>query len=121
MGYQTDFKGEFKLSRNLTQDEFNTINSIQDQRHEYSTHPSIWCNWEVLDYGTEQCLQWNEAEKFYNYIEWLKYLIDNYFNPWGVTLEGKILWRGEDFSDVGVITIDGNNIVKTKGLIEYEV
>lgn len=121
MGYTTDFKGQLKLSRNLTHQEFDTINSIQDKRHDYSSYPSIWCNWEVISYKDEQYLQWNEGEKFYNYVEWLEYLIDKYFNPWGVTLKGKILWRGEDFSDVGSITIDGDNIVKTKELLEYEV
>lgn len=111
MGYTTDFRGELRLSRNLTQEEFSTINAIQDIRHDYDTHPSIWRQWEVVSCDGDQYLQWNEAEKFYNYVEWLQYLIDNYFKPWGVTLEGSILWRGEDFEDMGKICIDGDKVI----------
>lgn len=110
MGYTTDFLGELKLSRNLTHQEFDIINSIQDKRHDYSTHPSVWCNWEVISYKDEQYLKWNGAEKFYNYVEWLGYLIKNYFKPWDVTLNGKIHWRGESFEDMGVIIVENNNI-----------
>ena len=39
-------------------------------------------------------------EKFYFYIEWLQYLIDEYFKPQGYELNGKINYRGERLDDI---------------------
>lgn len=65
--------------------------------------PGLWCDWEVSKDGTE--LEWNGAEKFYYYIEWLKYLIDRFFNKWDVKLNGRIEWSGEETSDTGLIKV----------------
>jgi len=72
--------------------------------------PGLWCQWIIEGDGYE--LEWNGAEKFYNYIEWLKYLIDRFFEPWGIKLNGEIEWQGEDMSDRGKIGVI-DNIVKT--------
>jgi len=71
--------------------------------------PGLWCQWVIDEYGYE--LEWNGAEKFYNYIEWLKYLIDRFFEPWGIKLNGEIEWQGEDISDRGKIVVI-ENVVK---------
>ena len=72
--------------------------------------PGLWCQWVIEEDGYE--LEWNGAEKFYNYIEWLKYLIDSFFEPWGIKLNGEIEWQGEDMSDRGKIGVI-DNVVKT--------
>jgi hypothetical protein len=72
--------------------------------------PGLWCQWVIEEDGYE--LEWNGAEKFYNYIEWLKYLIDRFFEPWGIKLNGEIEWQGEDMSDRGKIGVI-DNVVKT--------
>jgi hypothetical protein len=72
--------------------------------------PGLWCQWIIHEDGFE--LEWNGAEKFYNYIEWLKYLIDHFFEPWGIKLNGEIEWQGEDMSDRGKIGVI-DNVVKT--------
>lgn len=72
-----------------------------------NAQPSLWCNWWINE---KDVLEWNGAEKFYNYIEWLEYLIRNFFQPWGVLLNGKIKWSGEDDEDMGNIFVT-NNIV----------
>jgi hypothetical protein len=80
--------------------------------------PGLWCQWVVTDDGTE--LEWDGGEKFYNYVEWLKYLINHFFNRWGVKLNGEIEWEGEDSDDRGMIVVK-DNVVKTKrGRIVYE-
>jgi hypothetical protein len=73
--------------------------------------PGLWCQWEVSEDG--EVLVWDGGEKFYNYVEWLKYLIKTFFKPWGVVLNGEIYWEGEDSSDMGCIVVKDNK-VKTK-------
>jgi hypothetical protein len=80
--------------------------------------PGLWCQWEVSEDGTQ--LMWDGGEKFYNYVEWLKYLINHFFSKWKVKLNGKIRWTGEDSSDMGIIVVE-NNVVKTKvAVISYK-
>lgn len=117
MGYDTNFRGEFKFSRQLTVTELNTLQKFSKERHgdstkEHSWAPSFYCQWEPNEDGT--ALRWNGAEKFYQYNRWLAYLIEVYFTPWGVKLNGKVDWRGEEFYDAGTITVT-DNVIKTAG------
>jgi hypothetical protein len=70
-----------------------------------STQPSLWLQWNISEDGTQ--LKWDDGEKFYSYIEWLEYLYKEILLPLGYTLSGQIKWRGEDFDDMGKITVDG--------------
>mgnify|MGYP006280343865 CR=1 FL=1 len=72
------------------------------------TQPGLWCQWIIN--GKHNTLEWNGGEKFYNYVDWLEYLIKNFFNPWGYYLNGKVEWQGEDEDDHGVIIVKSNNI-----------
>ena len=47
-------------------------------------------------------------KNFYEYINWLKYLIVHFFNPWEILLNGEITWAGEDISDFGKIVVVNN-------------
>lgn len=71
--------------------------------------PGLWCQWIIKN----DCLVWDEGEKFYNYVEWLEYLIKNFFAPEGYVLDGEVSFEGEDVNDFGVITIN-DNIVNVK-------
>jgi hypothetical protein len=71
--------------------------------------PGLWCQWVITEDGTE--LEWDGSEKFYNYVEWLQYLITNFFEKWGINLNGEISWVGEDRDDTGKIVVEDNNIV----------
>jgi hypothetical protein len=70
--------------------------------------PSLWCGWTVNNEGT--LVIWNESEKFYEYVDWIKFLIDHFFKPWGKTLNGKMEWCGEDRKDRGQIVIKDNKV-----------
>jgi hypothetical protein len=72
------------------------------------TQPGLWCKWEPTPDGKE--IEWNGAEKFYDYIEWLEYIIDHFLKPWNRTLSGKVRWQGEDGSDRGVIKVTNNKV-----------
>ena len=80
--------------------------------------PGLWLQWVLNESGTE--LEWNGGEKFYNYIEWLKYLVVHFFEPWGIKLNGEVEWSGEDRSDVGKIVVKDNVIEIYEGVKEYQ-
>lgn len=85
--------------------------TIIDYNRPPSTQPGLWCQWVPTDDG--EALIWDGNEKFYNYVEWLEYLIDKILKPRGYTLNGECEWQGEDSSDFGKIIVD-NNVVVTK-------
>jgi hypothetical protein len=72
------------------------------------TQPSLWCQWISSEDG--KFIQWDGSEKFYEYIAWLKYIIENFLMDkyW---LEGEVSWFGEDLNDVGKIICKKEKIV----------
>lgn len=73
--------------------------------------PGLWCGWTVYaDDESHQTFEHDGGEKFYHYIEWLQYMIEKFFTPWGVLLNGEIEWRGEEWDDTGVITVVNNEV-----------
>lgn len=81
--------------------------------------PSLWCGW--IPNETNDKLIWDGEEKFYNYIDWQVYLIEQFFAPWGYSLVGSMRWEGEcGCMDTGVIKIIDNKItVYTHGKLDY--
>lgn len=79
--------------------------------------PGLWCNWCISEDG--KYLQWDGGEKFYNYIQWLQYLINHFFNKWDVLLNGEITWVGEGNNDFGKIVVIKSNIDVKIGQITY--
>ena len=80
--------------------------------------PGLWCQWTTNEEGT--CLEWDGGEKFYNYVEWLKYLINHFFEKWGVKLNGEITWEGEESEDMGKIVVVDNVVTVKVARITYE-
>ena len=79
--------------------------------------PGLWCQWIVdLDSST---LEWDGGEKFYDYVEWLEYLVEHFFTPWGYQLDGKIKWKGEDDEDIGMIVVEKNKVTTKTGVVVY--
>jgi hypothetical protein len=68
--------------------------------------------WEITEEDGKHYLEWDGGEKFYNYIDWIEYVIKYIFKGWGLELNGQIDWRGEEWEDNGSITVK-NNIVLT--------
>lgn len=79
--------------------------------------PGLWCQWRLDD---ETTLAWDGSEKFYNYIEWLQYLIAHFFEPWGIKVNGEVTWQGEDNADIGKIIVKDNEIEIYNGEVEYK-
>lgn len=89
-------------------DEINKANGIIDDNVPPRGVPGLWCNW-IIDENGSLC--WSRGEKFYNYEEWLVYLIDRFFAPKGYLLDGKLLYSGEREDDMGYIFVR-NNVVR---------
>lgn len=79
--------------------------------------PGLWCQWCITGDGKE--LEWDGGEKFYNYVAWLKYIIREFFIPWGIKANGEIEWQGEDRDDIGKIKVKDNEIFVYDGHITY--
>lgn len=131
MGYTTDFEGCFTISPALTEEHQTYLEKFAETRHEccpmYSVEddeltekvglsldengdfPDIWCQWIP---ARSDRLAWDGGEKFYNYVEWLEFLIAHFFNRWGYTLSGSVTWQGEEHGDIGTILIEDGNEVK---------
>jgi len=114
MGYSTDFRGTLEFNKPLTEEMIKTYDSFRQMRHEdgYQPNgkPSIWLQWEIVEENGKHYLEWDGCEKFYNYVEWLEYVIKYIFKGWGLLLNGRIEWRGEEWEDVGYIEVEDNNV-----------
>lgn len=70
--------------------------------------PSLWCQWKPTEDG--EGIEWDGNEKFYCYVEWLRYLIDSFIAPWGYKLNGEVSWSGEEAGDIGIIYVKDNEV-----------
>lgn len=80
--------------------------SVIDHNIAPKTQPGLWCSM-GLNNDTELFL---EDGKNYSYVEWLRYVIKNFFIPWGYKLNGCVSWQGEESNDTGNILIIDNEI-----------
>jgi hypothetical protein len=55
-------------------------------------------------------IEWDCGEKFYNYTEWLVYLIHKVLAPNGYILNGVVEYSGEEMGDVGEIVVVDNRV-----------
>jgi len=120
MGYSTDFIGQFDLNRPLDSEHNSFLKLFANTRHGEGDEidennpepPGIWCQWVPSEDG--KTIEWDENEKFYDYIEWIQYLLKHFLIPWGYILNGKVIWQGENMCDRGKIEIDNNLVTITE-------
>lgn len=55
-------------------------------------------------------VEWDGGEKFYDYVDWLWYIIEHFLKPWGYTVNGEVRWCGEDDEDRGTIVVVDNEV-----------
>lgn len=110
MGYNTKFDGEFKFSRKLTHTEAGILRDFYDGNDIgcFEGKPNAYLQWVVSQ--DRDALVYDGEEKFYEYIPWIEYLCKNYFEPWGVKVNGRVKWQGEDAGDIGVIVATDSQI-----------
>lgn len=81
---------------------------IIDYNRPPKTQPGLWCQWVPSEDGLG--IEWDGGEKFYNYVEWLEYIIKNFLAPKGYVLMGTVEWRGEEWDDRGEIRVFNNEV-----------
>ena len=118
LGLPIDGEGEFYCGTGPSGQDgghFNSSddNSVVEYNYPPSTQPGLWNQWNPNEDGTE--IIWDGSEKFYNYIEWIKYLINTFLAPWGYKVNGQVEWRGEDNSDIGVLEVVDNVVTTHEG------
>lgn len=84
--------------------------SITDYNSPPKGQPGLWCHWVPNKQGT--AIEWDGGEKFYYYVEWIKYLIEHFLKLWGYIINGEVEWQGEDIGDSANIAII-DNVVAT--------
>jgi hypothetical protein len=84
---------------------------VVDYNSAPSGQPGLWCQWVPNEDGT--AIEWDQNEKFYSYEEWLDYLLEQFLEPWGYTVNGECEWVGEDPDDRGLIVVE-NNVRRSK-------
>lgn len=84
--------------------------NIIDYNRAPRTQPNLWCQWVPDDGG--KTLVHDGCEKFHDYVDWLKYIIE-WIKPRGYVLNGTVEWRGEEIDDHGKILVV-DNVVRTQ-------
>jgi hypothetical protein len=120
MGYTTEFEGRFELDRPMSEETAAALAAFADERHGGNTEPfegmpGFWCDW--VPTADRRGIEWNGAEKFYRYTEWLGLIIARFLAPAGLVLNGSVRWRGEDFDDVGTLTVIDNDVEAHPGVL----
>lgn len=92
--------------------------TIIDYNRPPKTQPGLWCQWVPTKDG--KFIEWDGSEKFYEYVEWLKYLIAKVLAPRGYILNGEVEWQGEDNSDRGIIVVKNNVVSKRRGKFVWD-
>lgn len=108
VGLPPGHEGEFYVADESLNGEHDPTNSILDHSFPPSTQPGLWCGFVPNEEGT--AIVWDQGEKFYCYIGWIKYIVKNFIKPWGYNLTGNITWQGEERKDHGTIKIENNEI-----------
>lgn len=113
MGYTTEFIGSLSLSRPLTLSEAKQLLEFNDDPDTIELpHPDSYMQWvptESLD-----GIMWDGNEKFYNYTEWMNWLV-LWLGNRGIEAAGELLWRGEETGDVGVLSVAGDRVTAEHG------
>jgi hypothetical protein len=119
VGYTTQFSGQVTIEPPLSGEQVLFLKHFAGQDHRksgYKNVPGYFCQWEPDAEGT--VLEWDGGEKFYDAVEWMRYLIrefiaggrHEYFTT-PRTVNGTILAQGEEVGDVWRIVVIDNVVI----------
>ena len=109
--------GEFYYNPDSTEFGQEHDGSIVEFNRPPSTQPGLWCQWAPTE--DRQGLEWDGGEKFYDYVEWMQYLIEQILKPRGYVVNGQVTWQGEDSDDRGMIDVRNNVVHRREATITY--
>lgn len=124
MGYFTTFDGGLNVSRrnagNVTRPSLKglaeTVRGLRDGSVKDPEAPSLWSPWEINEYGDHLYIRETKSQE---YVEWLKFIIKNVYEPFDVAVNGVVYWRGESDDDFGRISVSNNKVSVALGSIVY--
>ena len=106
MGYSTDFSGSLKLSRKLNFAEAKVWLELAEDRDAFKSQSGIDSYLQWVPSTDLEHLVWDGNEKFYDYIEALKWLLGKLKGKENsIIANGELTWQGESVGDVGIITV----------------
>jgi len=117
MGYSTSFTGELKFTKELKASELAELNKFLGE--DCRDHP----DWEAshlthIDLELTKDfsgLQWNGAEKTYDLVEKVNFIIEQMKNKYpDFDLTGELLAKGEDVEDVWRLVIENGEALEKK-------
>jgi len=109
-------EGEFYIN-----DDGNSGQTDEDNIVDYNTppktQPGLWLQWKPTEDRLH--IEWDGNEKFYEYVEWLTYIIQKILIPKGYVLNGEVTWEGEESGDLGKIIVKENMVEIEEGKVTY--
>ncbi len=149
MGYSTFYEGQIEITPPLNKDEMDYLSKFRETRRMHRekgpyfvdgsgfmgqgndddildfnspdpSQPGLWCKWEITEDG--RFIEWDGGEKFYDDIQWMRYLIDHFLKPDALAKEalpflqcnhvmnGTIYSQGEEIDDTWAIHVENNMV-----------
>ena len=110
MGYHTDLFGEIAVEPPMPAGLVARMKQYHDTEHvEYPVGDhSQYCPWAPKEDGS--ALVWDEADKPYQYVQWLEHLIKMFLVPDAYKASGEVDWQGQDRDDRGRIYVWNNRV-----------
>lgn len=118
MGYSTYFSGAFtikprhpltnKVHKNTVREQIDALYCNDDWRkpNKLPNYPDSYCQWTTGgEPGNDVGIIHGGEEKFYNYVEWLQYIIDHILVPNDYVISGEVKYHGEEPGDAGILII----------------
>ncbi len=118
MSYYTRFTGRLALSRQLTLDEYrdledNWVDGVKLQIKGCGLYGETWSPWSINKEGTELSIECDGSA--YYWEEVLQLMVDQFFSPKGIILNGEMTWNGEEGGDLGRLIVK-DNVIRTVSL-----
>jgi len=125
MGYTTEFSGHVAIQPEMSAALAAEIREFADMDSGHRPgHPRVggmpdgYCQWTVPD--GKSVLKWDGNEKFYDSVEWMRYLIEAFIKPAGLVANGEIDASGEDSGDVWKLVVVDNVVTKRHGRVVFD-
>lgn len=67
--------------------------------------PRWCCQWTLSNKSGEWRIEWDQGDKAYDYDRWI-HIVVRILADFGYRMYGHILWRGESYTDNGIILMD---------------
>lgn len=112
MSYHTSFTGSLQLSRQLTLDEYRELESTWTDGAKVTIPGNSfgpnYSPWTIDDKGKELFIECDGSAYYWEEI--LRLMVENFFTPKDILLNGTMRWDGEEGGDIGRLTVKDNEI-----------